>query len=57
MPRSFSFASSLFLNFYSCRADECHATGFFGKTGRGTDEYCGVQGKKKSTLLLYARHS
>lgn len=25
--------------------DECHATGFFGKTGRGTDEYHGVQGK------------
>jgi len=25
--------------------DECHATGFFGPTGRGTDEYCGVQGK------------
>mmetsp|Transcript_31455 Transcript_31455/g.61341 ORF Transcript_31455/g.61341 Transcript_31455/m.61341 type:complete len:425 (+) Transcript_31455:28-1302(+) len=25
--------------------DECHATGFFGKTGRGTDEYCGVQGR------------
>ena len=25
--------------------DECHATGFFGKTGRGTDEYCGVQGQ------------
>jgi len=25
--------------------DECHATGFFGKTGRGTPEYCGVQGK------------
>jgi glycine C-acetyltransferase len=22
--------------------DECHATGFFGPTGRGTDEYCGV---------------
>lgn len=21
--------------------DECHATGFFGKTGRGTPEYCG----------------
>lgn len=19
--------------------DECHATGFFGKTGRGTEEY------------------
>jgi glycine C-acetyltransferase len=25
--------------------DECHATGFFGATGRGTDEYCGVRGK------------
>jgi glycine C-acetyltransferase len=25
--------------------DECHATGFFGKTGRGSDEYCGVQGR------------
>jgi glycine C-acetyltransferase len=25
--------------------DECHATGFFGKTGRGTDEYCGVTGR------------
>ena len=25
--------------------DECHATGFFGNTGKGTDEYCGVQGK------------
>lgn len=25
--------------------DECHATGFFGKTGRGTDEHCGVQGR------------
>jgi glycine C-acetyltransferase len=25
--------------------DECHATGFFGKTGRGTDEYCGVRGR------------
>jgi len=25
--------------------DECHATGFFGKTGRGTPEYCGVEGK------------
>eukprot|EP00126_Sphaerothecum_destruens_P010362 Sdes_comp20724_c0_seq13m16499 len=25
--------------------DECHATGFLGKTGRGTDEYCGVQGR------------
>uniref|UniRef100_A0A915L5S1 Aminotransferase class I/classII domain-containing protein n=1 Tax=Romanomermis culicivorax TaxID=13658 RepID=A0A915L5S1_ROMCU len=25
--------------------DECHATGFFGKTGRGTEEYSGVTGK------------
>ncbi|KAL7061311.1 hypothetical protein AAHC03_010075 [Spirometra sp. Aus1] len=25
--------------------DECHATGFFGKTGRGTEEYYGMQGK------------
>lgn len=25
--------------------DECHATGFFGPTGRGTDEYLGVRGR------------
>jgi len=25
--------------------DECHATGFFGKSGRGTPEYCGVEGR------------
>lgn len=25
--------------------DECHATGFFGATGKGTDEYCGVRGR------------
>ena len=25
--------------------DECHATGFFGATGRGTIEQCGVTGK------------
>jgi glycine C-acetyltransferase len=25
--------------------DECHATGFIGKTGRGTIEYCNVLGK------------
>lgn len=24
--------------------DECHATGFFGRTGRGTEEYCDVTG-------------
>jgi len=23
--------------------DECHSTGFLGKTGRGTEEYCGVK--------------
>ncbi len=26
-------------------ADECHATGFVGATGRGTDEHCGVHGQ------------
>ena len=25
--------------------DECHATGFMGKTGRGTEEYCEVTGR------------
>ena len=25
--------------------DECHATGFLGKTGRGTDEFLGVFGE------------
>lgn len=25
--------------------DECHSTGFIGKTGRGTHEYCGVMGR------------
>lgn len=25
--------------------DDCHATGFFGKTGRGTEEYYNVMGK------------
>lgn len=25
--------------------DECHATGFMGKTGRGTPEHCGVMGR------------
>jgi glycine C-acetyltransferase len=26
-------------------ADECHAAGFLGKTGRGTPEHCGVMGR------------
>jgi len=26
-------------------ADDCHATGFVGKTGRGTHEHCGVMGR------------
>lgn len=25
--------------------DDSHAAGFVGKTGRGTAEYCGVQGR------------
>jgi glycine C-acetyltransferase len=25
--------------------DDCHATGFLGKAGRGTAEYCGVEGR------------
>ena len=25
--------------------DDCHATGFMGKTGRGTSEHCGVAGR------------
>ncbi len=25
--------------------DECHASGFLGKTGRGTPEHCGIHGK------------
>lgn len=25
--------------------DECHAAGFLGKNGRGTSEYCGVEGR------------
>ncbi|EIE26709.1 2-amino-3-ketobutyrate coenzyme A ligase [Coccomyxa subellipsoidea C-169] len=25
--------------------DDCHATGFLGRTGRGTDEHCGVVGQ------------
>jgi len=26
-------------------SDECHSSGFIGKTGRGVPEYCGVHGK------------
>ena len=26
-------------------SDECHSTGFMGKTGRGVHEYCGVMGR------------
>jgi len=26
-------------------SDECHSTGFIGKTGRGVHEHCGVMGK------------
>ncbi|TWU39917.1 2-amino-3-ketobutyrate coenzyme A ligase [Novipirellula aureliae] len=29
----------------SVMIDECHATGFLGKTGRGTHEHCGVMGR------------
>lgn len=25
--------------------DDCHSTGFLGKTGKGTHEYCGIYGK------------
>jgi glycine C-acetyltransferase len=25
--------------------DDCHATGFFGRTGRGTPQHCGVEGR------------
>lgn len=25
--------------------DDCHATGFLGESGRGTDEHCGVSGQ------------
>ena len=25
--------------------DDSHAAGFMGRTGRGTPEYCGVQGR------------
>lgn len=25
--------------------DECHSTGFFGKTGRGTEEYWDILGQ------------
>jgi glycine C-acetyltransferase len=31
--------------------DECHATGFFGRTGRGTPEYCNVMGRVDVSLV------
>jgi glycine C-acetyltransferase len=30
--------------------DECHATGFFGKTGRGTEEYLNI-GKNRVHII------
>jgi len=35
--------------------DECHATGFFGKTGRGTEEFFGMKvgsSTQSSTIAL-----
>ena len=32
--------------------DDCHATGFVGKTGRGTHEHCGVMGRVDIILSL-----
>ena len=32
--------------------DDCHATGFVGKTGRGTHEHCGVMGRVDITGTL-----
>jgi len=37
--------------------DECHATGFLGKTGRGTPEYFGVEDRGFSSTLPLERPS
>ena len=33
--------------------DDCHATGFFGPTGRGSDEYCGIYGNVEVRKRCY----
>jgi len=35
--------------------DECHATGFFGPSGRGTPEHCGVHGKMDVVTSTYGK--
>lgn len=32
--------------------DECHATGFFGATGKGTPEHCGIQDQLQSSGVI-----
>ena len=44
-PQCLRYDASVFM-------DECHATGFFGATGRGTDEHCGVQGRVDVRVML-----
>lgn len=35
--------------------DDCHATGFWGPTGRGTHEYCGVMGRIDITTGTFGK--
>ncbi|MCO6046104.1 glycine C-acetyltransferase [Aeoliella sp. ICT_H6.2] len=35
--------------------DDCHATGFWGKTGRGTHEHCGVVGRIDITTGTFGK--
>ena len=35
--------------------DDCHATGFVGKTGRGTHEHCGVVGRIDLTTSTFGK--
>lgn len=35
--------------------DDCHATGFWGKTGRGTHEHCGVVGRVDITTGTFGK--